>query len=74
MFGKTETINLTVNGMHCDHCKKRVEDAIKAQKGVKKVSVSLENSAAQVEVSAGKADADAIVNAVNEIGFEAKVK
>jgi len=74
MFGKTETVKLSVEGMHCDHCKKRVEDALKANKGVKKVSVSLEEACAEVEVAAGKIDGAALAESVNAIGFEAKVK
>ena len=74
MFGKTETVKLSVEGMHCAHCQKRVEDALKAVKGVKKATVSLENASADVEINAGKVDASALADAVNAAGFEAKVK
>lgn len=73
MFGKTEIIRLSVDGMRCEHCKKRVEDALKAVKGVKKVAVSLENASAQIEVAAGKVDGAALAGSVNAAGFEAKV-
>jgi len=41
MFKKYTKI-LTVEGLHCEHCAKKVETALKTIPGIKKVSVNLE--------------------------------
>ena len=73
MFGKKETITLKVEGMHCVHCKAKVENALKAAAGVAAVTVSLEDAAATVTVRAGKTDAAALIAAVEAAGFHAAV-
>ena len=42
MFGNKIIKTILIEGMSCGHCSKRVEEALKAIKGVKSVSVSLE--------------------------------
>ena len=74
MFDKTENTVISVNGMHCNHCKARVENALKALKGVKKFEVSLENGSATVAYVAKKITPDTIASAITQSGFEAKVK
>ena len=74
MFDKTENTVISVNGMHCNHCKARVENALKALKGVKKFQVSLENGSATVAYVAKKITPDTIASAITQSGFEAKVK
>lgn len=71
MFGKTEILELHVEGMTCMHCQKHVTDALEGVKGVKKAEVSLENKKAVVTVQAGKADRDALVKAVEAAGYTA---
>lgn len=73
MFGKKEIITLKVDGMHCMHCQKRVEDALKAAAGVTGVTVSLEEATATVTVRAGKTDAATLAATVNALGFAASV-
>lgn len=34
---------IIVNGMHCEHCQKRVEDALSTLREIKSVEVNLEN-------------------------------
>lgn len=34
---------IIVNGMHCEHCQKRVEDALSNLREIKSVEVNLEN-------------------------------
>ena len=61
---------LTVEGMHCGHCSARVESALSAVPGVKKVTVHLEEKIAEViETSKGAADREAMKAAVNALGF-----
>ena len=74
MFDKTENTVISVDGMHCNHCKARVENALKALKGVKKFEVSLENGSATVAYVAKKITPDTIASAITQSGFEAKVK
>ncbi len=73
-FDKTENTVITIEGMHCNHCKARVENAIKAVKGVKKFVVSLENAEASIDYVASKVSPEDIASAVTESGFNAKVK
>lgn len=74
MFEKKLNATLSVEGMHCNHCKARVENAIKAVKGVKAVTVSLDTASAEIVYAEGKTTPEAVAEAVTETGFNAKVK
>ena len=74
LFEKTENTVISVDGMHCNHCKARVEAAIKSVKGVKKFEVSLEEATASVSYLASKTSPEAIADAINNIGFKAIAK
>lgn len=74
LFEKTENAILSVEGMHCNHCKAKVENALKAVKGVKKFEVSLEKAEASVDFLPSKTCPEAIAEAVTKIGFETKAK
>lgn len=74
MFEKKLTAQLSIEGMHCNHCKAKVENVLKALKGVKKYEVSLETASAEVTYAEGRITPDMIAAAVTEAGFEAKVK
>jgi copper chaperone len=64
-------LKLKVEGMNCGHCVKSVTEALSGVAGVKKVvEVSLERGEAVVD---GSANAAALIAAVEERGFEAKV-
>lgn len=73
-FDKTENTVISVEGMHCNHCKAKVEAALKAVKGVKKFVVSLENASASVDYVPSKASPADIAAAVTASGFAASVK
>jgi len=64
------TTTLKVTGMTCGHCVAAVDSALKAVPGVTGAEVSLEKAQAVVE---GSADADALIAAVKEEGYEAEV-
>lgn len=69
LFSKKETVNLSVKGMHCPKCVARVTEALEAIDGVTDVEVSLEGESAVVE---GRGmDAEAMVAAIDALGFEA---
>ena len=50
--------------MHCCHCKAKVEAALKAVKGVKKVCVDLESATAEVSYRASETNPAALAAAV----------
>ena len=62
------TIILKLDGLHCGNCVKSVEKALREVVGVESVSVSLEPQQAVVE---GSPDPKALIDAIDEMGFEA---
>lgn len=68
LFGKKITTVVTVDGMHCGHCKAKVEQAIKAIEGVKKVSADLETGEVTI-LSKCDLDSDVIKTVVADAGF-----
>lgn len=59
---------IKIDGMHCNHCKMRVEKALKALNGVTSAVVNLEAKTADIESSSEINDA-AIAEAVDDAGF-----
>ena len=57
---------IRIDGMMCDHCKKRVETALKEKE--KEVEVSLENKCAILKDSS--LTDEEITNIINNLGFE----
>ena len=65
------TIRLAVDGMTCGHCERAVEEALAAVAGVERVvRVSRDAGEAVVE---GSPDPQALVRAVAEEGYNARV-
>jgi copper chaperone CopZ len=62
------TRTITVEGMSCDGCERTVGDALRDVEGVTEVHVDRTTNSASVE---GDADADALVRAVEDAGYEA---
>ena len=71
MFDKTENVIISVQGMHCNHCKAKVENTLKSLKGVKKFTVSLEEANASVDYVAKKTTPQEIAAAITAAGFNA---
>ncbi len=68
--GETEEmISFTVNGMMCEHCKKRVEDTLKAIDGVVSANADLEAKKVSVETSK-EVNIDTLKVAVKGAGYE----
>lgn len=65
----TQTIELSITGMTCDHCVRSVTNALKDVPGVEDVTVSLENNEAIVK--GNSLDVAALVAAVAEEEYEA---
>jgi copper chaperone len=66
-----ESLKLTIDGMHCAACVRRVTGALQAVPGVRVTSVEV--GSAQVHIDSSKAKASDIVAAVDRIGFPAHI-
>ncbi len=66
----TETINLTVEGMSCQHCVMSVQKAVGALKGVSGVQVDLAAKRVTVGYDPGLVDLAAIRAAIDDQGYE----
>jgi copper chaperone len=64
-----DTIEYTVDGMSCDHCKAAVTEEVLAVSGVSDVDVNLETK--RVLVHGEDLDDAAIRAAIDEAGYEA---
>ena len=60
---------LVIEGMKCMHCAMHTEEALKTVKGVKKVTVSLDDKTAVV-LSNDKVTNEALIQAVEDTGFK----
>jgi copper chaperone CopZ len=60
---------IKVDGMHCNHCKMRVEKALKALNGITSAKVDLEAKTAEIE-STVEIDDSLIESAIDDVGFK----
>ena len=65
---------LSVEGMTCQHCVRRVQKIIEKHDGVSQVNVSLEGTEATFACDSPDTDVAGIVQAINDFGFTATVK
>ncbi len=68
----SQTIQLSVTGMTCDHCVKSVTGALQGISGVKTAKVDLQAKSAVVEGDG--VDVAKLIEAVKEEGYEAAVR
>jgi copper chaperone len=66
------TLNLAIEGMHCDACIRRVTNALQGVQGVTVGSVKV--GSAKVAFDAAETTANDITAAVERIGFPARVQ
>ena len=59
---------ITVNGMRCEHCKAKVEGALKAIDGVNAAEVSLADHNVTVDYDESKVQPEAMKDAVDNCG------
>ena len=71
MATKTRVIN--VEGMTCGGCVKSVDSAVSQLQGVQSVDVDLEGNKASVTYDASTVAVEAIVEAIEDAGFDASV-
>lgn len=64
------TTTITVEGMSCEHCEQTMEEALQGVSGVSNVRVDREAESATIE---GNPDSAALVQAVEDAGYEASV-
>ena len=62
---------IKIDGMHCGHCAKSVEEGLKKINGVKKVKVNLEDGEAVVSYK-GKLLIKDIEQCITDLGFQYK--
>ncbi len=67
----TDTLTLSIDGMHCGACVRRVTNALQGVKGVTVNTVEV--GSAKVAFDADKTDAEEIAAAVGRIGFPARI-
>ncbi|HBH34130.1 copper ion binding protein [Psychrobacter sanguinis] len=69
----TETRVINVEGMTCGGCVKSVDSAVSQLQGVQSVDVDLEGNKASVTYDASTVAVEAIVEAIEDAGFDASV-
>jgi copper chaperone len=67
----TETLVYRVDGMTCDHCKAAVTEEVTKVSGVAAVDVDLDTKL--VRISGERVDRDAVVDAIDEAGYDAEL-
>ncbi|MFD1032029.1 copper chaperone CopZ [Metaplanococcus flavidus] len=66
----TNTMNLQVSGMSCQHCVKAVTDSVMKLDGVEKVDVSLENGSVDVSYSNPSLEAAKVAETIEDQGYD----
>ena len=61
-----------VSGMECEHCRARVDKAVRGLSGIQDVQVSLEEQSMVVDYDAAIADPKGVIEAVEEAGYGAE--
>ena len=67
------SLSLKITGMHCSHCRVKVEQALQKVAGVYGATVDLDQGAAEVDFDAQKTEPPALVAAVESAGYRAEV-
>ena len=68
-----ETVVLTVGGMSCEGCVRSVREVLAGSAGVAQAEVDLAAAQARVQFDPQQTDAAALVQAVEEAGFDAEI-
>ncbi|MDW7652324.1 MAG: copper ion binding protein [Bacillota bacterium] len=68
----SEKLSLSVAGMSCNHCKMKIEKALKTLDGVEDASVNLEKGTADISYDAGKVSEDDLRAVIGDAGYEVK--
>lgn len=69
MFSKKNKKVISIEGMHCDHCVKKVTEALESLEGVTKVKVNLAKK--EAIITSEKEISDELINSkITELGFK----
>lgn len=75
IFGKNfKEVEVSIEGMSCNHCTASVKKALSSLGGTKSVEVSLEKKQALVKFDEKKCDVKSIIDCINALGFKASLK
>lgn len=66
-----EKLELNIEGMHCGSCAVGIQMLVSQMDGVKSAEVSYENKKAVFEFDPAKTNKEAIVKAIEELGYRA---
>lgn len=66
----SESLTLSISGMTCNHCKMRVEKALKTLAGVKNVAVDVQAGRAEVQYDPAQISGESLKTVVKEAGYE----
>ena len=61
---------LSVPEIHCGHCKESIEGAVGALPGVERASVDIDASTVEFDFDGADGTLSAIVDAIEEVGYE----
>ena len=64
---------INIQGMSCDHCVARVEEALNQLDGMKKVKVNLKKGQAVVKYDEQVLNEETLLSTVNDLGFKASI-
>lgn len=64
-----KSVDLTIQGMHCDGCAKTVETLLKSEPGVKSATISYAKRLARIVFDPATVDLSALVKAVERAGY-----
>lgn len=65
-----KSVELTIQGMHCDGCAKTIESVLKSEPGVKAATISHASGNARVMFDPARIDLAGLVKAVERAGFQ----
>lgn len=71
---KNERVKIAIEGMHCTSCANGIKAMLKRTPGVITVEVSFERREAIVEYDSSRTSLEKVVEAINNLGYKAKVK
>ncbi len=69
MFNKKNKIIVKVLGMSCEHCSKKVENALLSIEGIKKVKVDLKKQEVTI-LSNQKIDKKIVIDKINNLEYQ----
>lgn len=68
-----KTIELKIDGMHCQSCARRLEGVLARARGVEKASVSYRSRSARLVFDGEAVSAEALRLLIEDAGFSARV-